>query len=160
MFRSMSGFKAQYHYLTLLVISEFNEWRVLLYSPSTTIHGTVSSAKQRPRNTRWPLPGRTFTTGSMKNCRSLLRWRGCLPLPTIGSSGVNTPEDDRVSAGVLEQNGLEVYLVNARHAKNLPGRKSDVVDRETHASDVALRRSKVLDKRFGAPEEGVKRSVA
>jgi len=27
---------------------------------------------------------------------------------------------------VLEQNGLEVYLVNARHTKNLPGRKSDV----------------------------------
>src|SRR6201993_514089 len=27
---------------------------------------------------------------------------------------------------VLEQHGLEVYLVNARHTKNLPGRKSDV----------------------------------
>lgn len=27
---------------------------------------------------------------------------------------------------VLEQNGLQVYLVNARHTKNLPGRKSDV----------------------------------
>jgi transposase len=27
---------------------------------------------------------------------------------------------------VLEQNSLEVYLVNARHTKNLPGRKSDV----------------------------------
>src|ERR1700721_1939210 len=27
---------------------------------------------------------------------------------------------------VLEQNGLEVYLVNARHTKNLPGRKSDI----------------------------------
>src|SRR5881628_1007859 len=27
---------------------------------------------------------------------------------------------------VLEQSGLEVYLVNARHTKNLPGRKSDV----------------------------------
>src|SRR6202161_3311949 len=27
---------------------------------------------------------------------------------------------------VLEQNGLGVYLVNARHTKNLPGRKSDV----------------------------------
>ena len=33
MFRSMSGFKAHYHYLTLLVISEFNEWRVLVYGP-------------------------------------------------------------------------------------------------------------------------------
>lgn len=29
---------------------------------------------------------------------------------------------------VLEQRGLEVYLVNARHTKNLPGRKSDVAE--------------------------------
>jgi transposase len=27
---------------------------------------------------------------------------------------------------MLEQSGLQVYLVNARHTKNLPGRKSDV----------------------------------
>jgi len=27
---------------------------------------------------------------------------------------------------VLEERGLQVYLVNARHTKNLPGRKSDV----------------------------------
>ena len=27
---------------------------------------------------------------------------------------------------ILQQRGLEVYLVNARHTKNLPGRKSDV----------------------------------
>ena len=27
---------------------------------------------------------------------------------------------------VLEEHGLEVYLVNARHTKNVPGRKSDV----------------------------------
>jgi len=26
----------------------------------------------------------------------------------------------------LEERGFEVYLVNARHTKNLPGRKSDV----------------------------------
>lgn len=29
---------------------------------------------------------------------------------------------------ILEQSGLEVYLVNARHTKNLPGRKSDVAE--------------------------------
>ena len=40
MFRSLSGSKAQYHYLTALVISEFNEWRVMVYAPGTTIHGT------------------------------------------------------------------------------------------------------------------------
>ena len=27
---------------------------------------------------------------------------------------------------ILEEHGFEVYLANARHAKNLPGRKSDV----------------------------------
>lgn len=29
---------------------------------------------------------------------------------------------------ILEARGLEVYLVNARHVKNVPGRKSDVMD--------------------------------
>ena len=49
MFRTMSGFRAQYHYLTLLVISEFNEWRVLLYGPEMTIHGVrqFSEAKAK-----------------------------------------------------------------------------------------------------------------
>lgn len=27
---------------------------------------------------------------------------------------------------ILEERGFEVYLVNARHTKNLPGRKSDI----------------------------------
>src|SRR6266446_1341109 len=31
---------------------------------------------------------------------------------------------------ILEQAGLEVYLVNARDTKNLPGRKSDVQERQ------------------------------
>ena len=30
---------------------------------------------------------------------------------------------------ILEERGFEVYLVNARHTKNLPGRKSDVQER-------------------------------
>jgi transposase len=29
---------------------------------------------------------------------------------------------------ILQQHGLEVYLVNARHTKNLPGRKSDIAE--------------------------------
>ena len=40
MFRTMSGFKAQYHYLTLVVISEFNEWKVALHTPTMMIQGT------------------------------------------------------------------------------------------------------------------------
>jgi len=29
---------------------------------------------------------------------------------------------------ILEARGLEVYLVNAQHVKNVPGRKTDVSD--------------------------------
>lgn len=29
---------------------------------------------------------------------------------------------------ILQQHGIEVYLVNARHTKNLPGRKSDIAE--------------------------------
>jgi hypothetical protein len=39
MFRSFSGFKARYHYLTLLAVAEFDEWKVLVYGPDVTIHG-------------------------------------------------------------------------------------------------------------------------
>jgi hypothetical protein len=39
MFRSSTGFKAQYHYLTLLVASDFDEWRIVLTGPGLTIHG-------------------------------------------------------------------------------------------------------------------------
>jgi len=39
MFRSATGFKAQYHYLTLLVASDFDEWRIVLTGPGFTIHG-------------------------------------------------------------------------------------------------------------------------
>jgi transposase len=31
---------------------------------------------------------------------------------------------------ILEEHGLEVYLVDTRHTKNLPGRKSDVQESE------------------------------
>ena len=39
MFRSLSGFKTQYQSLTLVAVSEFDEWKVLLYGPDVTIHG-------------------------------------------------------------------------------------------------------------------------
>jgi hypothetical protein len=49
MFRTMSGYKAQYQSLTLLVVEEFNEWKVLLLSPDATIHGVrqFSEAKAK-----------------------------------------------------------------------------------------------------------------
>jgi hypothetical protein len=49
MFVSLRGFKAPYHYLTLLVVSEFNEWKVMLRTPEVTIHGArqFSEAKAK-----------------------------------------------------------------------------------------------------------------
>ncbi len=39
MFRPLHGFKAQYHYLTLVVAADFDEWRVLAFGPGLTING-------------------------------------------------------------------------------------------------------------------------
>lgn len=39
MFRPFSGFKAHYEDLTLLIVSSFDEWQVLIYGPGVTIHG-------------------------------------------------------------------------------------------------------------------------
>jgi hypothetical protein len=39
MFRTLPGYKAQYHYLTLLVASDFDEWKVVIEAPGVTIHG-------------------------------------------------------------------------------------------------------------------------
>ena len=49
MFRCMSGFKAEYHDLTLLAVSEFNEWKVLLYGSGMTCQGVhqFSEAKAK-----------------------------------------------------------------------------------------------------------------
>lgn len=39
MFRSLSGFKAKYHYLDLMVAADFDEWRVMVRGPGVCIHG-------------------------------------------------------------------------------------------------------------------------
>lgn len=39
MFRSLVGFKATYKDLTLMVVSEFDEWRVVVFSPQAVIQG-------------------------------------------------------------------------------------------------------------------------
>lgn len=39
MLSSFSGFKAHYAGFTVLVVSEFNEWRMLAYAPGVTLHG-------------------------------------------------------------------------------------------------------------------------
>ncbi len=40
MFRPLTGYKAHYRELTLLVASDFNEWKVMLVGPGVTIQGT------------------------------------------------------------------------------------------------------------------------
>jgi hypothetical protein len=49
MFRSLAGFKAQYHDLTLIVVAEFDEWRVLVYGAGVTIHGTRQFGEKRAK---------------------------------------------------------------------------------------------------------------
>ncbi len=49
MFRSLSGFKARYHYLTLVTVSEFDEWKVLLVGPNVTIHGSRQFGEQKAK---------------------------------------------------------------------------------------------------------------
>jgi hypothetical protein len=39
MFRSFTGCKAQYGDLTLVVVAEFNEWKVLVHGPAVAILG-------------------------------------------------------------------------------------------------------------------------
>lgn len=40
MFRPLTGFKAEYHYLTLRVVADFDEWKVVLQGPGVCIHGS------------------------------------------------------------------------------------------------------------------------
>jgi hypothetical protein len=39
MFRASSGFKAQYHYMTLIVALDFDQWRIFLQGPGVIIDG-------------------------------------------------------------------------------------------------------------------------
>jgi transposase len=50
----------------------------------------------------------------------------------------------------LERAGLNIYVVNARHAKNLPGRKTDVQDSKWLAT---LARFGLLSPSFIPPED-------
>ena len=65
MSRSMSGSKAQYHYLTPFVISDFNEWRVLLPGPDTAIQGTRQFSEESGR--RYALRRRAPTSTNQRH---------------------------------------------------------------------------------------------
>ncbi len=50
MFRAMPGFRANYHYLTLLVASDFDEWKVLVQGPNVTIIGARQFSEARAKD--------------------------------------------------------------------------------------------------------------
>ncbi len=54
MFRQASGFKAQYGPLTLMVASDFDEWRIYLHRPGVVIQAgrqfTEAKAKQQAQD--------------------------------------------------------------------------------------------------------------
>jgi hypothetical protein len=75
------------------------------------------------RPDRDPQPVRRFECFTA-DLQRLVNWLQCCGVKTVAlqSTGVYwIPLYD-----ILEERGFEVYLVNARHTKNLPGRKSDV----------------------------------
>jgi hypothetical protein len=77
-----------------------------------------------------------------ENLREMAKWLKHCGITTVAlpSTGVYwIPLYD-----VLEAEGLEVYLANARHTKNLPGRKSDVQE-----SQMKLYTSGLLNNSFG-----------
>lgn len=49
MFRSLPGFQADYHELKVLVVSEFNEWRVLVYGPGVSLHGAPQFGEEKAK---------------------------------------------------------------------------------------------------------------
>src|SRR3989454_4963609 len=74
-----------------------------------------------PARDRQPVRRFGCTTAELKDMATWLKQCGILTV-ALQSTGVFwIPVYD-----ILEQAGLEVYLVNARDTKNLPGRKSDV----------------------------------
>jgi hypothetical protein len=98
------------------------------------------------RRQQCPLRGGTSRPGSGTSAPIRVFYRG--PVPLVGlveSCGVNTVALQSTGVywiplyDILEERGFEVYLVNARHTKNLPGRKSDVQERPVVAEVAYLR---------------------
>jgi transposase len=76
-------------------------------------------------NNQAPIEFKTFG-GFTKDMEELAQWRlGYNPDPIVmESAGAYWNSPYRAPA----KHGLDVYTVNARHAKNVPGRKTDMAD--------------------------------
>ncbi|HBY58323.1 MAG TPA: hypothetical protein DEH78_00770 [Solibacterales bacterium] len=49
MFRSLSGFTAEYEGLTLVVVSEMDEWKVMAHGPGVVIHGGRQFSEEKAK---------------------------------------------------------------------------------------------------------------
>jgi transposase len=70
-------------------------------------------------------PVRCFPTFT-EDLRALVEWLSSLGITTVAMESTSVYWIPL--AELLEEAGIEVCLVNARHAKNVPGRKTDVID--------------------------------
>ncbi len=55
MFRPLSGFKAQVLGITLIVVSEFDEWRVVAFTPDTVMQGQRQFSAAKAKEHAWML---------------------------------------------------------------------------------------------------------
>ncbi|MDX2151780.1 MAG: hypothetical protein SFV54_13660 [Bryobacteraceae bacterium] len=49
MFRTLSGYTADYEGLTLVVVSEMDEWKVLAHGPGVVIHGSRQFSEDKAK---------------------------------------------------------------------------------------------------------------
>jgi transposase len=99
------------------------------------------------RPDRDPQPVRRFECFTAELYR-LANWLQCCGVKSVAlqSTGVYwIPLYD-----ILEERGIEVYLVNARHTKNLPGRKSDVQESQWR---LKLHTYRLLNNSFQPPSK-------
>ena len=83
MFRTIAGMKTKYHYLTLVIVREFDEWKVLVYGPETTIHGVRQFAEAKAKD------------HALKLARDYIHERRHEALPVVdGVEWTATGEDD------------------------------------------------------------------
>ena len=50
MFRALTGFKAQCEDLSLVVVSEFDEWRVIVHGPGIVLQGSRQYAQAKAKD--------------------------------------------------------------------------------------------------------------
>ena len=80
MFRPSPGFTAQYHGMTLLVLLDFDQWRIFCKVRESSLMGVARMTRLTPKQRRAGLP--TSTSASEREMRPCRRspWSNGLPL--------------------------------------------------------------------------------